>query len=146
MSEPKKFPLSEETSPNGYRDPAAEGKAFVRNPMIPIPPGTVALSPPKPQVRTKYDYSAARKLLEDNPGLWVLVFKKFSTGMFTYVRQGRPEAFHGMGGHMQVSLRNQVSQGPSRWGDLWLRWVPEGWTADDQARAEAAHAAGEGVL
>jgi hypothetical protein len=146
VSTRKNFPVATPDSPNGFRDAKAEGKKFVRNPMIAIPPGTVALEPPKPKPRTKYDWPAARQLLEDNPGLWVLVFNRFTTGMFSYVRRGGPEAFHGLGGHMQVSLRNQEYDGPTKFGDLWLRWVPEGWTDDDQRRAEEAHKAGEGVL
>lgn len=141
----KKFPVGEATSPNGFRDAAAEGKRFVRNPMVALP-GTVALAPPRTPPKTKYDWPGARKMIENNPGLWVLVFDRFSTGMYSYVRRGGPEAFHGLGGHLQVSLRNQEYDGTSKFGNLWLRWVPEGWTDEDQARAEAAHADGEGVL
>jgi hypothetical protein len=53
---------------------------------------------------------------------------------------------HGMGGQFQVSLRNQTLKGKTRYGSLWMRWIPEGWTDDDQKRIEAAAAAGEGVL
>jgi hypothetical protein len=142
----KKFAVAEPTSPNQPRDAAAEGKAYVRNPTVTLPPGTVALEPPRPKPRTKYDWPAARQMLEDNPGLWVMVFTRFSTGMFSYVRRGGPEAFHGLGGQLQVSLRNQEYEGASKFGNLWLRWIPEGWTDDDQKRVEEAHAAGEGVL
>lgn len=145
MTARKEFPVATPTSPNGARDAKAEGKKFVRNPTVALP-GTVALEPPKPRPKTKYDWPAARQLLEDNPGLWVLVFNRFSTGMFSYVRRGGPEAFHGLGGHLQVSLRNQEYEGTSKFGNLWLRWVPEGWTDDDQARAEEAHKGGEAVL
>lgn len=131
--------------PNRPRDAAAEGKKFVRNPTIALP-GTVALNPPVSTAPTKYDWPAARRQLEDNPGLWVLVFDRFSSGMYSYVRRGGPKALAGMGGHLQLSLRNQKYEGPTKWGDLWLRWIPDGWTDEDQARAEAAHKAGEGVL
>lgn len=139
------LPLPDRPSPNRPRDPDAEGLAFVHNPIIAVP-GTVALSPSSAPKRTKYDWEGARRMLEDNPGLWVMVFDSFSSGMYSYVRRGGPVALAGMGGHLQISLRNQELVGKTKFGNLWLRWIPEDWTDEDQARAEAAHKAGEGVL
>ena len=51
-----------------------------------------------------------------------------------------------MGGYLESSIRNQRPEGASRVGTLWLRWEPPGWTAEDQARVEAAAAAGEGQI
>lgn len=124
-------------------------RSYARQPTIDLPVGTVGLSPigrPRP---TKYDWDGARALMEANPGLWVLGLRDASTGIYTWVRRGKVQAFIGMGGQLQISLRNQrpkAEGSPSRVGDLWLRWTPAGWTDLDQARAEAAHAAGEGGL
>jgi len=145
--------LPERPATSAVRDPKAEGKAFVHSPTFEIPsvpPGTVAtaLPPRRRSGRAVYDWDKVRAMLEDNPGLWVMALTGLSSGMYSYVRNGGPEAFVGMGGHMQVSLRNRRPNPNAKGsiGDLWLRWIPAGWTAEDQARAEAAHAAGEGVL
>lgn len=120
---------------------------YARKPRVKVPPvGTVASSPAPSTRPTKYDWVGARKLLEDNPGLWVVVFNDFSAGMYAFARRGGPAVMHGMGGEFQVSLRNQTLKGKTRYGSLWMRWIPEGWTEDDQKRVEAASAAGEGVI
>lgn len=131
-----------------FRDPVAEGKAFVYSPTLAVPEGTVTKELPSKKNPTKYDWDTVRTLLENNPGLWVLALSDMSKGMYSYVRAGKVGTFAGMGGHMQVSLRNQrdSKRVKGKVGDLWLRWIPASWSADDQARAEAALAAGEGVL
>lgn len=120
---------------------------YARKPVLDVPAvGTVSTSPSTSTRPTKYDWAGARRLLEENPGLWVLVFNDFSAGMYAFARRGGPAVMHGMGGQFQVSLRNQTLKGKTRYGSLWMRWIPEGWTDDDQKRVEAAAAAGEGVL
>jgi hypothetical protein len=126
--------------------PAPKRTAFTHNPTVQLTRGTVATSPVAKPRPTKYDWETARDLLESNPGLWVLTFNNFSSGMFSYARRGGPAALRELGGDLQLSLRNQVMVGKTKFGTLWARWTPEGWTEDDQAAAEAAHAAGEGVL
>ncbi len=134
-----------------HRDAAAEGKRFVYNPTVALPVGTVATRLPRAKApNVRYDWPAVRALMEAHPGLWVKALEGLSSGMYSYVRRGGPTAFHGMGGHMQVSLRNQHpnpnKDAKGKVGDLWVRWIPEGWTDQDQARAEATVAAGEGVI
>jgi hypothetical protein len=121
---------------------------YARMPMVPVPPvGTVASRPDSAPARpTKYDWVGARKLLEENPGMWVLVFNDFSSGMYAFARRGGPGSMHGMGGHFQVSLRNQKVKDKTSYGSLWMRWIPEGWTDEHQRIAEATAAAGEGSL
>lgn len=109
-------------------------------------PGTVMSSLPTKRRATKYDWDTARANLEANPGLWVLVFEKFTSGMYTFLREGGPVVIREMGGNLQMSLRDQELIGRTKTGKLWLRWTPEDWTEQDQAAAEAAHAAGEGQL
>jgi len=115
-------------------------------PTIALGAGTVATAPQHKRRPTKYDWDGAVELLTANPGLWVQVFDKFTSGMYTFLREGGPEALRVMGGSLQMSLREQEKIGKTKYGKLWLRWTPEGWTQDDQARAEAAHASGEGAL
>lgn len=120
---------------------------YARKPVLDVPAvGTVSTSPSASARPTKYDWSGARRMLEENPGLWVLVFNDFSAGMYAFARRGGPAVMHGMGGQFQVSLRNQTLKGKTRYGSLWMRWIPEDWTDDDQKRVEAAAEAGEGVL
>jgi hypothetical protein len=109
----------------------------------PPPPGSPPPRAPRP---SKYDWEGIRTRLEQNPGLWLKAAEDVSTGVFSWVRQGKPQALHGMGGHLESSIRNQKETGTTRAGTLWLRWEPEGWTQADQARVEAAAAAGEGQL
>jgi hypothetical protein len=123
-----------------------ETRAFTHNPTIDLPAGTVGLTPQGKRRPTKYDWDSVRDLLEANPGLWVLTLKDVSSGMYSWVRKRYPPGFEGMGGQMQISLRNQQMIGKTKYGDLWLRWIPEGWTDEDQARAEAALDSGEGAL
>lgn len=146
--QPRQVPSRRSNAGDAFRDADAEGKAFVYSPTIALPVGTVATDLPRKKIKTKYDWDGVRTLLEANPGLWVLALQEMSSGMYSYVRRGGPDAFVGMGGHMQVSLRGQRDSETAKGkiGDLWLRWFPEGWTPDDQARVEAAHEAGEGVL
>lgn len=113
-------------------------RAFTHNPVINLPTGTVSLVPRGKRRPTKYDWDGARALLEDNPGLWVLALKGVSSGMYSHVRKGCPPGFDGMGGQLSLSLRNQELIGRTKFGDLWLRWTPEDWTEEDQARVEAA--------
>lgn len=114
------------------------------NPTIKL--GTVMVTPPTKRRPTKYDWDGARALLEANPGLWVLVFDKFTSGMYTFLREGGPVVLQEMGGSLQLSLRDQELIGKTKYGKLWLRHTPDGWTDQDQAAAEAAHEAGEAVL
>lgn len=116
-------------------------------PTIKLGAGTIAAgSPPTKRRPTKYDWDGARKLLEDNPGLWVLVFDQFTSGMYTFLRQGGPVVLQEMGGDLQLSLRDQHMIERTKYGKLWLRWTPEGWTEEDQARAEAAVTSDEAVI
>lgn len=116
-------------------------------PTIKLGAGTVvAGAPPTKRRPTKYDWDGARTLLEGNPGLWVLVFDQFTSGMYTFLRDGGPVALQEMGGNLQLSLRDQHMVEKTKYGKLWLRWTPEDWTDEDQARAEAAHDANEAVL
>lgn len=116
------------------------------NPTIKLGAGTVASTPPTKRRPTKYDWDGARALLEKNPGLWVLVFDRFTSGMYTFLRDGGPAAIQEMGGSLQLSLREQVAEGKSKHGKLWLRWTPDLWTDEDQARAEASIPGGEAAL
>lgn len=130
-------------------NPAIKPKSkYARQPMLDVPPvGTIASEPGSPGARPlKYDWVGARRLLEDNPGLWIKVFEEFSAGMYAFARRGGPSVMHGMGGQFQVSLRNTYLVKKTRYGDLWMRWIPEDWSETDQQRVEAAQAAGEGVL
>lgn len=115
-------------------------------PTIALGAGTVSTTPPTKRRPTKYDWDGARVLLEANPGLWVLVFDEFTSGMYTFLRQGGPLVLQEMGGNLQLSLRDQHLVDKTKYGKLWLRWTPEGWTEQDQAAAEAAHQAGEAQL
>jgi hypothetical protein len=116
------------------------------SPSISLASGAVSDEPPRKRRPTKYDWDGARVLLEANPGLWVEVFDRFTSGMYTFLRQGGPAVLREMGGDLQLSLRNQELIEKTKYGTLYLRWTPEGWTEQDQARAEAALAAGEGQL
>lgn len=116
------------------------------NPTITLSAGGVSTVPPTKRRPTKYDWDGARNLLEANPGLWVQVFDRFTSGMYTFLRQGGPIILQEMGGELQLSLRNQELVGKTKYGTLYLRWTPEGWTETDQAAAEAALAAGEGQI
>lgn len=109
----------------------------------PPPPGSPPPRTPRPG---KYDWDKIRAELEANAGLWVKVLDEVSTGVFSWVRAGKPLALSTMGGHLESSIRNQRPEGTTRVGSLWLRWEPPGWTAADQARVEAAAAAGEGQI
>lgn len=113
-------------------------------------PAVVAIStepPTRKPTPQKYDWAAIREQLEANPGLWLQIGGEFSTGQYSYVRAGKPLAFQGMGGQLEITLRNQrprtpkrgEAKGKGRVGDLWLRWTPEAWTEDDQARVDALH-------
>jgi len=96
---------------------------------------------------TKWDWAGCRRTLENNPGTWVLVFKDFTSGMFSWVRAGKgPSTFNGMGGTLQMSLKNSVIVGRTQQGDLWLKWTPADWTERDVESARAAAADGEAVL
>jgi hypothetical protein len=116
------------------------------SPTIALGAATVSTAPPTKRRATKYDWDGARVVLEANPGLWVQVFDKFTSGMYTFLRRGGPVALQEMGGNLQMSLRNQYLVNKTKYGTLYLRWTPDGWTAEDQARAEAALAAGEGQI
>lgn len=122
-------------------------KAFQFQPTINLPAGTTAGEPigkPRP---TRWDWVGARAQLEANPGVWVLVFKDFTSGMFSWVRRGDgPSTFNGMGGQLQMSLKNTRVVGKTQKGDLWLKHTPADWTTDDVERARAATADGEAVL
>jgi hypothetical protein len=115
-------------------------------PTIKLGAGTVASTPPTKRRPTKYDWDGARTLLETHPGLWVLVFDRFTSGMYTFLREGGPVALQEMGGNLQLSLRDQVTVEKTKYGKLWLRWTPDDWTDQDQAAAEAAHESGEAAL
>jgi hypothetical protein len=117
------------------------------SPTIKLGAGTIAAgSPPTKRRPTKYDWDGARTLLEANPGLWILVFDEFTSGMYSFLREGGPVALQEMGGNLQLSLRDQWMVEKTKYGKLWLRWTPEDWTEEDQARAEAALQAGEAVI
>lgn len=104
--------------------------------------------PPRAPGPTKFDWAGVRAELEKNPGLWIKALDEVPTGIYTYVRRGKNLAFYGMGGYLEASLPNQrqIDGERGKRGTLWLRWEPEGWTEQDQARAEAAAAAGEGQI
>lgn len=115
-------------------------------PRVPLPTLTPGDPPPPLQRAGRYDWNAARKRLEDNPGVWIMLFPAVSTGTFSYASRGRLTAFIGMGGFLESRLRDQKPVGPSSEGELWMRWEPAGWTEADQARANAAAMSGEGQL
>ena len=116
-------------------------------PTIKLGAGTIAAgSPPTKRRPTKYDWDGARALLEQNPGLWILVFDKFTSGMYTFLREGGPVVLQEMGGNLQLSLRDQHMVEKTKYGKLWLRWTPEDWTDEDQAAAEAGYAQSEAAL
>jgi hypothetical protein len=120
---------------------------YARSPKVDVPPvGTGSGSPVSGARPTRYDWEGARKMLEKSPGLWVLVFNDFSAGMYSFARRGGPAAMHGMGGQFQVSLRNQRLKGKTRYGSLWMRWIPEDWTDEHQRIVEATAEQGEGQL
>ena len=101
----------------------------------------------KPRAGGRYDWVGARKTLEDNPGVWLLMFNEpVSTGTYSHASRGKLVAFHGLGGYLESRLIDQEKVGTITEGSLWMRWEPEGWTEEDQARANAAAQAGEGQL
>jgi hypothetical protein len=121
--------------------------SFQFQPTINLPPASATPEPigkPRP---TKWDWVGCRATLESNPGTWVLVFHDFTSGMFSWVRSGKgPSAFNGMGGTLQMSLKNTELIGRTQFGDLWLKWTPADWSTADVERARAAADAGEAVL
>ena len=117
-----------------------------KHPRIKLSTLTPGDPPPPIQRPGRYDWNAARKRLETNPGVWLLVFPDVSTGTFYYASRGRMTAFAGMGGWLESRIRDQKRKGSSAEGELWMRWEPDGWTEEDQARANAAAIAGEGQL
>lgn len=108
--------------------------------------GEVAAEPPQRKRPLKYDWPTAVRLMQANPGQWVLVFKKFSTGMYSYVRKGGPPMLREIGGTLELSLTNQKVTGGTKAGELWVRWTPDNWTEQDQALSDAAREAGEGTI
>lgn len=80
--------------------------------------------------------------LRANPGVWQLMLTDFSTGAFSYLRNGKVQALAPLGGQLHMTMKRQRDAA----GDLWLMWTPAGWTAQDQERVDASIAAGEAVL
>ena len=117
-------------------------------PRVKLPEHAAGEAPTPRRRSARYDWDDVRKRMEDHPGLWILADADVSTGMFTFVSRGRPAAFYGMGGHLECTMRDQKFREGTRTlaGELWVRWEPEGWTEEDQARAEALAEAGEGAL
>jgi hypothetical protein len=117
-----------------------------KHPRVPLPTLTPGDPPPPLQRAGRHDWNHARQRLEDNPGVWIMVFPAVTTGTFHYASRGRLTAFIGMGGYLESRIRGQKPVGRSAEGELWMRWEPAGWTEEDQARANAAATAGEGQL
>lgn len=113
-------------------------------PVIDLPTAArVANMPPQTRRRTpKNDWYTIVDRLRARPGVWIMVNEHASSGIFSYLRQGKCRAFWGMGGKLHLTMRNQVSG----MGNLWLMWTPEGWTDLDQQRVDDALASGEGIL
>lgn len=122
------------------------------NPRVKLSKATPGSPPPRAPrnvSRARYDWPDIRKRLENTPGLWILAYEDVSTGTYYYVSRGRLSYFEGMGGYLECTMRNKhpLPDKPTiSEGELWLRWEPEGWTEEDQARAEALFKAGEGAL
>jgi hypothetical protein len=108
--------------------------------------GTVAVTAPVRGRPYFYDWDGCAKLLEANPGLWVLLLNDVNTGLYSYSKKNLPPALAALGGELKMRLLNQKTIGRSRKGELWGHWTPTGWTEDDQARAEASVEAGEAVI
>ena len=105
-------------------------------------PGPTNAPPSARRGTPKHDWENVIVRLRDRPGQWQLAFSDFTTGMFSYLRDGRVKTLEPLGGRLHMTMKRQQANA----GDLWLMWTPDGWTETDQARVDAAVAAGEGVL
>lgn len=100
-------------------------------------------SPPRKRpVRGKHDWFAVASRLSDAPNRWILAERDVSTSMAWRAGTGRIAALNGLRGRIQAVHRNTAyvtgDRGTSRYGDLWLKWTPDGWDEEAEQTARIA--------
>lgn len=86
--------------------------------------------------KSKHDWSGAALRVRVAPGEWVLVASHVATGTAQNVRKGKVLPLRDLGGTIEATMRHSRVEGKSRYGDLYIRWFPEGWVnqPDDTQR------------
>jgi len=88
----------------------------------------LAQPPPARKGRWKYDWQGIADALVANPGSWVLVGEKVTSGLSQKVRNGHVPVLPTLGGILEVVERNthyEPDHPNTRRGDLYLRWNPK---------------------
>ena len=82
------------------------------------------------------------------PGLWIMGAEDVSTGVLSYLTNGRNKAFVRDEGEFEFAVRgwhypesNWSDRKGSRRGTLYVSFTPKGWTAADREEAQRAAAA-----
>ncbi len=92
--------------------------------------------PPKRFVKGKHDWQEVVERLRANPGRWILADVNVSTSTVWRAGKGGIAALNRLGGSVESRHRDthmeDGARGTSRYGDMWLRWTPDGWTEEDQ--------------
>jgi len=100
------------------------------------------IPPRKRPVRGKHDWQSVASRLSDTPGRWILAQQDVSTSMAWRAGNGQIAALNVLRGRIEYRHRDTAfvtgDRGTTRYGDLWLRWVPDGWAEDQQVAADIA--------
>lgn len=104
---------------------------------------TEGTAPPRKRpVRGKHDWYDVARRLSDTPGRWILADHDVSTSMAWRAGNDQIAPLRDLRGRIEYAHRDTAfvtgNRGTSRYGDLWLRWVPEGWTEEAQQAADIA--------
>lgn len=98
--------------------------------------------PPKRFVKGKHDWQEVAGRLQANPGRWILADTDVSTSTVWRAGNGGIATLNRLGGKVESRHRDthleDGTRGTSRYGDLWLRWTPDGWSEADQAATDLA--------
>lgn len=97
-----------------------------------------ARTTPPPRRRrsdSRHNWDVIAASLREEPAAWVLAASGVSNTMAWRAGRGDIAALRALGGqvhsHHRDTYTEQGASGSTRYGDLWLKWTPEGWTEDD---------------